>query len=714
MPKLCKFFLLFAAVAGGYENTVCVSIVTHNAEETIWACLKSVREIATCISICDMGSTDRTKQFAENFFRQTGIPGKIYDRESSEPAYYSAIAASAAQKTLKSYGYSLTKSHILTLSPDQVVSLIPQNDEEWTEDVYLVLEKSALLSCYSYAPRLFRASLTMDNDTTQVQKKARSLSLTEWIPFEWTEEDLELPEEERSKLWQDFLKEYKQTKLKQHIALYTERLQKEPENASYLLSLAHSHKALEQYEEAISFYRKWLEKTADPETRWTALYMLGECQEERGFWLEALYWYLEAYQANPSRAESLRKISTYYRLRGESDLAYLFAKHGKQIPRLEGNRFFPSPPLSDYQFDEEVSITAYYTRYKEEGYAASSDLLLRKDTPYHIREQGYRNLLFYVQNLKASYAPIAIPLPLVHPDREETYHPMNPSIQKTPDGYKLICRSVNYTQTGAKHFHTNDPNGIFRTRNFLIHYDRNLQQMGYQEIVEDLPRKKTRDYIVQGLEDCRLFPYEGAFWFSCSTFDTNPSGAIQISLCKMETATLDRPVKVASLLPLKGPDPNRHEKNWLPFIKDGELCFVYGSDPFTLRKPNLNTGETTVIVQHAQEHDFSRFRGSAPPIEWDDGYLMLIHEVVQLPDYSRCYLHRFVYLTSDFWIEKVSRPFTFTHSGIEYCLSMTLDHMEEKLILPVGIEDHEAHLAFVDVAEVRAMLHPLPPVYPPF
>ena len=90
---------------------------------------------------------------------------------------------------------------------------------------------------------------------------------------------------------------------------------------------------------------------------------------------------------------------------------------------------------------------------------------------------------------------------------------------------------------------------------------------------------------------------------------------------------------------------------------------------------------------------------------------MMVHEVVQMPDYSRCYLHRFVYLDKNFIIKTVSRPFTFTHFGIEFCCSMTIDHTGTQLIMAVGIEDREAYLGFVDLSIIRSLLHPLPLIY---
>ena len=86
---------------------------------------------------------------------------------------------------------------------------------------------------------------------------------------------------------------------------------------------------------------------------------------------------------------------------------------------------------------------------------------------------------------------------------------------------------------------------------------------------------------------------------------------------------------------------------------------------------------------------------------------MLVHEVVHFPENRRCYLHRFLYLDENFKITKVSKPFIFQHIGVEYCWSMTLDHTESELILPIGIEDREAYLCFVDLDTIRSLLYSL-------
>lgn len=715
-------FLLSSLAFEAYENHICVSLTIKNDESTIRECLRSVANIADCISVSDVGSTDGTKKIIEEFLKSTGIPGRIYQRESPVKERETLIAAQVAQKTLQSFGFPLACSYLLMINPDQIIgSQATLLSNVLEKDSYMVLEKSEPLSYYIYKANLFRASVPVEEIQSMREGNGNSWrtigKLKSLVLEDQSIQTLEgegLSEEEKKELLIQKQEAFKKSKVDLNIALFSEALKRDPDHAKSLFCLAQSHKSLKHYEEAIAGYQARISKGGNAEEIWFSKFMMGECYEETGSWVHALYWYLEAYQQDPSRPESLKKIATYYRMHGQNDLAYIFAKHGWRIPKIEEGTLFPHPPLYDYQFDEEISVAAYYTRYKEEGYTASNDLLLRKDTPSHIKEQGYRNILFYVQNIKARFESIRIPLPYIDGGTDQMYTLMNPSIQKTEEGYTLICRAVNYTQVGAKYFHTVDAEGIFRTKNFLLYYDRAFNKLSHQEIVEDLPRERFRSFIVEGLEDCRIVRFDQRDWFTCSTFDTNPSGAIQIALCKMENKGFEGPVKVEKLLPLQGPDPNRHEKNWLPFVKDGELLLIYSSDPFIIYKPDLETGECTTVLQYTPEHDFSHFRGSAAPIEFDGGYLMLVHEVVQLPDYTRCYLHRFVFLDSDYLVKKTSKPFTFNHSGIEYCLSMTIDHEGERLIMPIGIEDREAYLMFVDLTEVRSLLYPLPTIYNPF
>ena len=707
--KILFFFcLIVSPFLYGEQSPICLALNIKNDESELTICLQNIERYVDCLSICDFGSSEKKQIRIDQFLKNTKIPYLIHRYESNEYSQHPKLAAESAKKTLKKCGFALTDSYVLFLEKNQLISSDSKIDQlKLSDDSYLILEKSNDLDYYTYKHNLIRASLPLDtivhlrersfSTAVSASTKLRTLKLEEIVD----EQETEVIQLERSR---------------KNIELFSQALVRDPNNQKYLLYLAQALKKSHRYEEAISTYKSRIQNGGNAEEVWFCLFMMAECYEQMGNWPEALSGFLSAYQYAPHRAEAIKKISVHYRSEGYNDIAYIFAKHGLRIPHYENSTLLPIPVLYDYDFDEELSIISYYTPFKDDGYVALSDLLIKRSSPDWVKDQGYRNILFYTEHLPSTSKTIQADLPMVEGTEKRTYNPMNPSIVKIEDGYHLICRAVNYTQTGAKHFHTPDPTGMFRTKNYLIHYDKNFNVLSQNEIIEDLKREKFNAFWVEGLEDCRILDLNGNTWFTCTTFDTNPSGAIQISLAKLvnDRVPNHQAIKLEKLVPLQGPDPHRCEKNWLPFVKDGQIYAIYNASPFTIFQPNVDTGECFTVLEHESEHDFSRFRGSAAPIEFDRGYLMLVHEVVMLPDHTRVYLHRFVYLNDQFKIELVSKPFTFNHQGVEFCLSMTIDHTGQNLIMPIGIEDRQALLLTVDLKDVRAMLAPLPKIFSPF
>jgi glycosyltransferase involved in cell wall biosynthesis len=675
-------------------------MIVKNESKIIERCLDSVKDIVDCISICDTGSTDDTVEIIQKYLKREGIPGKVHHHGWQNFGYNRTLSAIAAQEFLEEVGFLPEETLLLLLDADMMLEVGSEFDKDsLTADHYLLIQTNHSYKYYN--TRLIRASLPwICVGATHEYWACKSFNVEARL------NTLSIDDRDDGGSKAD--------KFERDIRLLSQDLEEHPNNSRSVFYMATSYHCLNQYEEAIKWYKKYISMGGWYEEVWYSKYMIGTCYETMGDWDQALHWYLDAFQSNPGRAEPLHHIAKFYRLNEQYDLSFLFANEGSTIPYPHEQHLFVSYPVYDYLFDEELSINSFYTSHKDEGYAAVNRLMLKNDIPYYVREQAFHNMLHYVKPLENAYfQPILFDLPLIREGLGVHYNPMNPSIIKTEDGYDVICRTVNYMQIGAKHFQTLDvldPLNTIKTRNFLLEYDKDFNLLSQQEIVEDLPRYRYQSRNIEGLEDCRMFEFDGSLWFTCTTLDTNPSGQPQISLGKIEDDRSGSSVRVESLIPLFAKDPTRCEKNWLPFVKDDAIHLIYSYDPFIVYKPNLDgsyvfVNEGSEAVRYSPKQNLTRFSGSASPIAFDDGYLLLIHETVY--EDHRTYLQRFVYLDKDLKIKKVSKPFIYLHKGIEYCCGIAIDHSETQLIMTVGLEDREAFLCTVDLDTVRSMLEDL-------
>jgi len=680
------FLLLGGLLSASYAeelNKICLAMAVKNDAVVIRQCLESARSIIDYLSVCDLGCTDDTVETIEAFAQEFSIPVSVVRANPQEGQSSHSLAIATSKEFLSQLRVPLLETYLLVLEADAICR-VGENfkKQELQEDAYCIRGASNLLSCYLYAPRLIRASFIGDLDALNGREKLVSLHL-------------DVSEHQA----------YKFRKLEREAVSLTKKLKKNPNDPHLLFQLAGVHYGLMNYDRAIALYeqRQALEESGDE--AWFSRYQLGVYFESKERWIDAQYWFVEAYRHAPTRVEPLRRLATHYRYRGANDLAYLFAKQGHRTS-ISSHVIYPIPLIAEEQIDEELSICAYYTSHREEGFFAANRLLLRRNLAWPVKQQAYQNILFYVKNISSTRRlPVPIDRPFIREGSEERYYPMNPSIVKTDAGYDVICRTVNYTQVGAKYYESKDLDGYIRTRNFFLKFDPHFSLISQQEIYENLPRRKEEGvYHVVGFEDCRLFSWKESSWFTCTALDTSPYQMPQVALCKLGFSREGEPLFVEKLTPSLGPDPMRCEKNWLPFVKDGEFQVIYSSDPLIVFKPDVDTGICETSILHEQKYDYSSFRGSAPPIAWNGGYLALIHEVVFQPDATRISLHRLVYFDDKFHVKHLSLPFTFSHLGIEFCCGMTLDHSNTQLIFSVGLEDREAYFYFVDINEIQSML----------
>jgi hypothetical protein len=160
--------------------------------------------------------------------------------------------------------------------------------------------------------------------------------------------------------------------------------------------------------------------------------------------------------------------------------------------------------------------------------------------------------------------------------------------------------------------------------------------------------------------------------------------------------------RIRSVVGLRGPDPRRHEKNWMPFAHEGGPAFVYACTPTLILAADPATGVTTPIANHDGPPLGDHFRGSSQGVDVGEGLLFVIHETLVYRGKLR-YLHRFVLLDDEFAVRAVSPPFTFTADPVEFCAGMARRGSDE-LVLSFGVSDVAAGLALLRVDEALGML----------
>lgn len=321
-------------------------------------------------------------------------------------------------------------------------------------------------------------------------------------------------------------------------------------------------------------------------------------------------------------------------------------------------------------FDEEESIILFYLKDMEGGYAACERIIGNQDASWEMRNATLNNQGFYMGRMKFDRT-IDLPKSLA----EDGYYPSSSSIITRDGGYLVNMRTVNYSidRDGGCVSVSDDPR--IHTRNFLLKLDINFNVKEKNEIIDNTGAGKYGGQVI-GLEDLRLF---GTDSFFCTCLDTNEKNTPQICL-----GTYDNEGTVTRLLPLKMGKEIKCEKNWIPFIKDNRVYFIYRYSPFTMYLLNTETGEHELVREMDLIDGSYDFRGSTNLLPYKNGYLAIVHQVYYAS--PRKYFHRFIWLNEDFTAMKYGKLWFFESRDIEYTVGLCND--DKGLIIPYSLRDN--------------------------
>lgn len=489
-------------------------------------------------------------------------------------------------------------------------------------------------------------------------------------------------------------------KLERDIALLQAALQTETSSGllqRYNFYLAQSFFDLGRWQEAAEYYKRRVALGGWDEECWNAQLHYAHCLDNLGDKPGAVWALLEAYEMRPQRAETLYDLAKMFRERGGSNFrSLLFSVAGLESVRPNDMLF-----VNDYVYrtglKEEFSICAYYDPSRQRrGAEICNWLALDRNGTDASRQQARNNLFWYLRPLSAYIGSLTLTRLDFTPS--DNYVAMNPSIINHNGKPLVLVRTVNYkiTPEGCYESRTGEFSAtgipIIRTRNFLARSS--LAGLVEHQVELQMPMlwPEAKFELVRGFEDSRLFEWHGQLWTLSTVRETTHQGWCEQVVARL--TDIGDFVGYGNHWQIQPEMGRFHEKNWMPWVLDNEMRFVYRLGTVIDRDGKvIHNNESKLAVDHIS--------GGSQVIQLPatNTYLALVHESGTIPGgVRRFYQHRFALLSLIGEVLALSPAFYFQDRQIEFAAGMAL--FGDQLVVSFGVRDEEAWLARMRLDEV--------------
>jgi hypothetical protein len=230
---------------------------------------------------------------------------------------------------------------------------------------------------------------------------------------------------------------------------------------------------------------------------------------------------------------------------------------------------------------------------------------------------------------------------------------------------------------------------LIENKNMLSELDgKTMKPVYYKEIEEHIEIPVNREGISIGLEDIRLYEYEGGVKYIATTLGYSQCGKSRMIVGNYDIEN----ARICDGTIIHPPHDTWCEKNWIPIVRkkktqnkhesllmeeeeeyEEEELFIYKWFPLEIGKIEVvNNLHTLKIVETHLSPSliFSKIRGSSIFQEMEDGYMGIVHYSEEHG--PRHYYHMMVVLDKEtLEIKRYSETFCFEKLGIEFCIGFT-------------------------------------------
>ena len=618
---------------------LCLNMIVKNESRIIERLMESVVGIIDSYCICDTGSTDNTIQIIRNYMSAHGKIGEVYEEPFKNFGYNRTHALERAARWAE-YALLLDADMKLTIGSDFLAANLKA-------DVYTILQRNGSLDYFN--TRIVRTGIGVKCVGP-------------------THEYYDIPSGKVTEQLQSLVIEdigdggAKSDKFERDVRLLKQGLEEEPGNVRYMFYLANSYRDLGRHKEAVEWYKKRFEAGGWIEEVFYAAFELGNMYKVLGDEPNAIYWWMEAYNHHPKRAESLYEIAKHYRIVGKQKIGQVFCDVARAIPYPKDDVLFIKSDVYNYLLDYEHSILAFYSGAKIDHYKYL-DLVGYDYNKINVLS----NYAFYVKKLTKMEGvrtwDFGGEVDKVIDGWDDSYISSSPCIIPWKDnGYLLNVRYVNYRILGHGGYDFKNTMGKITTLNktYVLGADMSVLCENWIDQVE---RPHLR---YQGVEDVKMFQHGDELLFLGSVEDPD-NGSIRVG---HGTYTLDKDCLVSK--PFQSPTGRSCEKNWCYFHDaNDELRVMYDWSPLTVGK--VVGDELELLTKDSAVPKFFRdLRGSSHGMRVGDEIWFLCH----IANYTtpRTYYHLLVVLdAASLKLKRHSILFKFADESIEYALGLIVE-----------------------------------------
>lgn len=293
----------------------------------------------------------------------------------------------------------------------------------------------------------------------------------------------------------------------------------------------------------------------------------------------------------------------------------------------------------------------------------------------------------------------------------------NPSVLVVNDKILVNIRNVNYTLYHSElnefeHLwgplsYIHPENDMYlRTTNYIAELNDDLDVVHYAKIDTSQFDTYSPQWEFVGLEDVRLIQWEDKIYGIGVRRDLDTVGTGRMELSGFDFTNTE--VKEVSRYRIPGPPPDNEYcmKNCTP-IEGKPFYLLKWTNPTALMKFDPNGGETEVFETTERNPKLKDMRGGSQVIEYNGGYLTLIHETdlynSEQGRKNATYRHRFVSWDKDFKNQKVSPLFSFMNMKIEF--SCGLAQHRDDFLITFGAQDNAAYILRVSKSFVENFIN---------